>query len=116
MKYLKIAVILCSAILFSGCLSLPFLKSSKNDAELSVQELILAGRYDEAKSMVKTAGAKTDLNGDTILHYAARSADIATVKHLLELGLDRTRRNNANETAYDIAKRWKRMDIAALLI
>jgi len=87
-----------------------------NSGECAVTLAFKAESQDILTDMVKTAGAKTDLNGDTILHYAARSADIATVKHLLELGLDRTRRNNANETAYDIAKRWKRMDIAALLI
>ena len=66
--------------------------------------------------MVNSAGTKTDLQGDTILHYAARSATPSTVKHLIELGLDRTRRNTAGETPYDIAKRWKRPEIAQLLL
>ena len=39
-----------------------------------------------------------------------------TVKTLLNLPrVDRTARNIAGETAYDIAVRWQRADIAALL-
>ena len=71
---------------------------------------------DVLADMVKYSGTKTDLQGDNILHYAARTADAATVKHLLELGLDRTRRNTAGETPYDVAKRWKRPEIAQLLL
>lgn len=65
--------------------------------------------------MVNACGTKTDLQGDYILHYAARNADASTVKKLLSLGLERSRKNTAGETPYDMALRWKRPEIAELL-
>jgi ankyrin repeat protein len=58
----------------------------------------------------------TDTIGDGILHYAARVGDAETVKELLNLPrIDRAARNIAGETAYDVAIRWQRADIAELL-
>src|SRR5574344_2135896 len=92
----------------------PFI--TDNSGECAVTNAFKQGNEDILTDMVKTAGIRTDLQGDTMLHYAARTADAATVKTLLDLGLDRSRRNTAGETPYDIAKRWKRMDIAQLLL
>lgn len=62
------------------------------------------------------AGDKTDTIGDGLLHYAARMGDAESVKKLLVYPkVDRTDRNIAGETAYDIAMRWGRKEIAALL-
>lgn len=62
------------------------------------------------------AADKTDTIGDSILHYAARLADIDTVKRLLTLPrVDRSARNVAGETAWDIAVRWQRPEIADVL-
>ena len=61
-------------------------------------------------------GQFTDTIGDGILHYAARMGDAETVKLLLKMPkIDRNARNIAGETAYDIAMRWQRPEIAQLL-
>ena len=65
--------------------------------------------------IVKYSGKKTDIKGNTILHYAARFADRATVTRLLSLGLDKTVKNYAGERPYDIAISWKNQKIADLL-
>ena len=65
--------------------------------------------------MVKYAGTKTDIKGNTILHYAAQTADAETVEKLLRLGLDKNARNISGETAYTVAVNWQRPDIAQLL-
>lgn len=58
--------------------------------------------------IVQTTGNKKDMAGEGILHYAARTADLETIKKLLSMGLDRTQKNISGETAYDIARRWQR--------
>ncbi len=67
-------------------------------------------------TIAEYAADKTDTIGDGILHYAARSADEETIKQLVALPrIDRSARNVAGETAYDVAIRWQRPEIAALL-
>lgn len=66
-------------------------------------------------AIVRYNGAKTDRQGDGILHYAARSADRGIVEHLLSLRLDKTARNITGETPSQMAARWGRADIAELL-
>lgn len=66
--------------------------------------------------LVQDAGSRYDLQGDTILHYAARNADLNTVTKLIEMGLDKTKENNAGETPYEVATRWKRPEISKLLL
>lgn len=62
------------------------------------------------------AADKTDTIGDGLLHYAARMGTAEVVNRLLTLPrIDRMARNIAGETAYDIAIRWQRPDIAKLL-
>lgn len=65
--------------------------------------------------MVKYAGTKTDIKGNGILHYAAKTADADTVAKLIKAGLDRSIKNISGETAYDIAVNWQRPEIAQLL-
>ena len=65
--------------------------------------------------IVKYAGKKTDIRGNTILHYAARLADEKTVNRLLSLGLDKDAKNVSGETPYDVAVNWKKKSNAALL-
>lgn len=65
--------------------------------------------------IVKNASSKTDIRGNTILHYAARLADEATVSRLLKLGLSKRAKNVSGETPYDVAVSWKKDGNAALL-
>lgn len=66
-------------------------------------------------TIVKYNSTKTDRQGDTILHYAARTADKDTVSHLVSMNLDRTAKNITGETPSQMAERWNRADIAVLL-
>ena len=65
--------------------------------------------------IVKSVGRKSDIRGNTILHYAARLADEETVARLLKLGLDKSAKNVSGETPYDVAVNWKKDGNAALL-
>ena len=66
-------------------------------------------------NIVKYAGDLTDVQGNTILHYAAKTSSADIVRTLLSYGLDKSIKNNSGDTAYTIAKRWKRPDVAKLL-
>lgn len=66
-------------------------------------------------NIVKYAGTKTDIQGNTILHYAAKISSEDIVKKLLDFGLDKSVKNVSGDTAYVIATRWKRPEVAALL-
>jgi len=66
-------------------------------------------------NIVKYAGNLSDVQGNTILHYAAKSSTAQIVKTLISYGLDKKVKNVAGDTPYDIAVRWKHSDIAELL-
>ena len=66
-------------------------------------------------AIVKYNSTKSDRQGDGILHYAARTADIEIVEHLSHLKLDKHARNISGETASEMASRWGREDVAELL-
>ncbi len=66
-------------------------------------------------AIVKYNSEKTDRQGDTILHYAARTADKDTVSHLVAMNLDRAAKNITGETPAQMAERWDRPEIAELL-
>lgn len=66
-------------------------------------------------NIVKYANSMTDIEGNTILHYAAKSSSIETIKTLLSYGIDKNVKNVAGDTPYTIAVRWKRPDVAKLL-
>ncbi|MDR1618440.1 MAG: ankyrin repeat domain-containing protein, partial [Treponema sp.] len=59
--------------------------------------------------------AARDSSGNTILHYAAKSGNPATVTLLLELGANKGVKNIAAESPADIARRWNQDETAALL-
>ena len=92
----------------------PFIQidSTGNNAALTAlknnKKQILSG-------IVKYAGSMTDIQGNTILHYAARISDTITIKSLLSYGLDSNVKNIYNETPYIVAVRWKRSDAANIL-
>lgn len=65
--------------------------------------------------IVKYAGKATDIQGNTILHYAARSAKLEMLKNLIAYGLDVNVKNIYEETPYTTAIRWRRNDAAELL-
>lgn len=67
------------------------------------------------ENIVRYAGNKTDVQGNTILHYAAKTCPVETVRTLISYGLDKQVKNIAGETPYVIAQRWKRLEIADLL-
>ena len=56
-----------------------------------------------------------DSSGSTILHIAARYGTPENITLLLELGADKTARNIASESAYDIALRWNNSNNAQIL-
>ena len=66
-------------------------------------------------NIVKYAGKMTDTQGNTILHYAAKTSDDEMVKTLISYGIDKAAKNVSGDTAYTIAVRWRRPEIAALL-
>ncbi len=67
------------------------------------------------EGIVKYAGSMTDIQGNTILHYAARTSSGTTIRTLLSYGLDVEAKNIYNETPYTVAVRWKRSEAANLL-
>ena len=67
------------------------------------------------ESIVKYASGLSDIQGNTILHYAAKTSSIDTVKLLLSYGIATNVKNVAGDTPYTVAVRWKRPDIAELL-
>lgn len=66
-------------------------------------------------NIVKHAGNLSDIQGNTILHYAARSSELAVIQKLLSYGLDTNVKNISGETPYNTAIRWKRQDAARIL-
>ena len=66
-------------------------------------------------NIVKYAGKMTDMQGNTVLHYAAKTSDAEMVKTLISYGIDKSVKNVSGDTAYTIAVRWRRPEIAALL-
>ena len=67
-------------------------------------------------NIVKYANSMTDIQGNTILHYAAKTSSVETVKALLSYGIDKNVKNVSGDTPYTIAVRWKRPEIAELLL
>ena len=103
---------LAKVLLESG--SNPFIVidgNGNNAAIIALQK----NNKDLLADIVKFAGTLSDIQGNTILHYAARLSTTATVRDLLSYGLDTNVRNIYDETPYVIAVRWKRSDLASLL-
>lgn len=92
----------------------PYLET--NDGENPVTIVFKTKNMQILDSIVKFNAKKSDRQGDGILHYAARTADEETVKHLISLGtLDKNKKNISGETAAQMAARWDRPQIADLL-
>lgn len=66
-------------------------------------------------NIIKYAGNMTDIQGNTILHYAAKTCTPLIVNNLLKYGLDKNVKNVSGETPFTIATRWRRPEVAALL-
>ena len=66
-------------------------------------------------NIVNYAGKKTDIMGNTILHYAAKTSSKEIVQELISYGLPKNVKNIAGDTPEKIARDWKRSDIAELL-
>ncbi len=90
----------------------PFIMDNSGQSSLS-----FAIKYNEEilNLFVQLASTKRDIAGESILHYAAREANYETVQRLISMGLNKSIRNISGETAYDIALRWDRDDVATLL-
>jgi ankyrin repeat protein len=89
--------------------------AADNSGECAVSYALVSMK-DFVPVIAEYAADKTDTIGDGLLHYAARIADADTLKRILTLPrIDRSARNIAGETAYDIAVRWQKNDNAALL-
>ena len=59
-------------------------------------------------NIVKYANSLSDIQGNTILHYAAKTSSLDVIKILLSYGIDKNVQNVSGETPYTIAVRWKR--------
>lgn len=51
---------------------------------------------------------KTDINGNSVLHFAAQCADSNVLSVMLKYGADKNARNKKGETAADVAKNFNR--------
>jgi ankyrin repeat protein len=84
---------------------------SKTAAEIAFEKgetcirAVFSGRAISAK----------DSSENTILHFAARYGNPASINLLMELGANRTLRNISAESPYDIARRWNKTDNADIL-
>ena len=84
----------------------PFIADNNGDCAITLA-FNNPDAVDVLDDLVDYFGESSDILGDTILHYAARTANEATIKRLLSFGLNRQALNNNGETPYDVAKRWK---------
>lgn len=91
----------------------PFIATINGDSALT--NAFKNGNIEILDGIVKYNASKVDMQGDTILHYAARIANEVQVNHLLSLGLDRNVKNLSGETPTQMAARWNRPSIAELL-
>lgn len=104
--------LLALALLESGANPFIQIDSTENNAAM----LALTGRNENILSgIVKFSGTMTDIQGNTILHYAARVSSAAVVQRLISFGLDVNVKNIYGETPYSIAVRWKKADAAKIL-
>lgn len=67
------------------------------------------------ENIVKYAGSLSDVQGNTILHYAAKTSSADIVKTLISYGLNVNIKNVSGDTPYTIAARWKKSDLLNLL-
>ena len=70
---------------------------------------------DRAGAGQRAALDRPDFDGSTVLHLAAGSGQLATVKLLLARGVDISARNTLGQSAYNLAEEGGLKEIAALL-
>jgi ankyrin repeat protein len=90
--------------------------SIARDGKTPVEVILSTGNRDALRAVFggKAINAR-DNEGNTALHYAARVSPAAIVSLLVELGADKSIRNTSGDSPSDIAQRWNRQDIAAML-
>jgi ankyrin repeat protein len=90
--------------------------SIARDGKTPVEITLNTGNRDAVRAVFggKAINAR-DSEGNTVLHYAARVSPAAIVSLLVELGADKSIRNTSGDSPADIAQRWNRQDIAAML-
>lgn len=87
-----------------------------NAGENAATAALQRGNEAVLDTLLETTGNSQDFQGETILHYAAKTATPETIKKLLSRDMDKTIKNRDGETPYAVAVRWKRdADILALL-
>lgn len=93
----------------------PFI--SDNVGECAITLCFSADNQDILDEIIKNTieTRKTDIYGQTILHYAARNASAETIKHIIDSGVDNSIKDNSGETAYDVAVRWKNNSVLEYL-
>lgn len=92
----------------------PFTFCNKKD-DCTVSFALQTNNQALLDTIVKYAVDKTDYQGNTILHYAAKLGDAETVKKLIAQGLNPKAKNVSGVTPYDIAVNWQKTDIAQIL-
>ena len=98
-------------LLQAGCD--PFITDSEGN---SVAGIILSEKIEHVALLTEYAADETDAIGDGLLHYAARLSSPGIVMQLRNTRLvDPYAKNIEGETPADIAARWSRPDIQALL-
>lgn len=107
MKKIRLCLLVLSLLCFVSCLSLPFGEKKEEEIQenLTIQQLILAGRGDEAREMfqLKTDINGTDEEGNTALHSAAQMNDVELVKFLLYMGANSELKNMNGDTPLHLA-------------
>jgi ankyrin repeat protein len=89
--------------------------TSNNSGECAVTAALKGGKVNILNNIAEYAGTTADIRGDGLLHYAAQMGDRDTIQKLIGMGQDKFRRNISGETPYDVALRWQKNDVAALL-
>ncbi|UTC74617.1 ankyrin repeat domain-containing protein [Treponema sp. OMZ 792] len=91
----------------------PFIVNNKGVSAITE---IFTNHPDFAPIAAEFSLKQTDTLGEGMLHYAAKFADVQTVKDLISLpGIKLDVKNTAGETPYQVALRWNRSEIAELL-
>ena len=108
-NFVKIASVCAALIFVSACATVI--------RQPSIQELIMQGRYDEAKEIFKTKADinACDENGDTALHVAARVNEADLVSFLIIKGADTEVQNKEGDTALHVAIKNDAIDAAKVL-
>ncbi|MCQ2574108.1 MAG: ankyrin repeat domain-containing protein [Treponema sp.] len=94
----------------------PF-QSINKKGENAVSIALSANPYNQTMiaNIVHYAGKASDIQGNTILHYAAKTSNKEIVQDILSYGLPKNVKNVQGDTPFDLARRWGNKEIAELL-